>query len=761
LRVQRAVAAALLAVALSACLASPLPAQAPWIRRVLNMIRPAPAAETIEEKTEGADADGPPSIVLADNGDLRRRLDQVRQQIEGKHYTEAVGQLGRWLQDAEIRDFFLNRDDERRGGRSFQAEIRRLLSELPPEGKTAYRVQFEPIARGRLAAAVARNDESQLRDVALRFPELQAGDEAWYRLGHWLWDHGRPGAAAVCLERLAARSEAAAIFEPALTRLIDECRKRSAASSSTTAEDWPTYRGNPARNRRVAARAPFLAPRWTNPVCGDAHTQLAIERAWQAYREGTATSLPMLSSLAVGDLIFTRTACGVAAFDLETGRCRWRHPSDDDGDNTGLDRIVWQEPGGGALSADDECVYVLEEMRVAQADSGLPGQSLLSAREHFKSREGNLRWRVGGPDGGAEPRLAGALFLGPPLCWHDRLYVLVELNRVLSLAVLDRATGQRDWTQELAQIEGAASDDPLRLVAGAMPSISSEEIIVCPTSGGTVVALDLPTQSLLWAYRYARKAPGPAAESELLESGPRLDQFDRWLDATVAIGDGCVVVAPPESREIHCLDLRTGQPRWTKPRGEGMFVGCLTAEHAVIVGRRQVTALRLVDGAAAWKSAYRNKALPAGRGVLAGERYFLPLTSATIVEIDLATGTLAAEHKSPRELTAGNLIWHKGLFVSHSPFAIEAYDEQAWLIAHLREQLARDPRDTEALVRRGELELSSGRIPEAIADFRAAHEAAPSAKTRSRLVSALLEAVRLKLPASEKYAAELDALIGP
>jgi hypothetical protein len=47
---------------------------------------------------------------------------------------------------------------------------------------------------------------------------------------------------------------------------------------------------------------------------------------------------------------------------------------------------------------------------------------------------------VGGPDGGAEPRLAGALFLGPPLSWHDRLYVLIESNRVLSLAVLDRAT---------------------------------------------------------------------------------------------------------------------------------------------------------------------------------------------------------------------------------------------------------------------------------------------------------------------------------
>jgi outer membrane protein assembly factor BamB len=469
----------------------------------------------------------------------------------------------------------------------------------------------------------------------------------------------------------------------------------------------------------------------------------------------------MLSALAVGDLVFTRTARGVAAFDLETGGCRWRHPSDDDDENAGLDRIIWQEAGGGAFSADDESVYLLEEMRVVASESAIPGQGVLSAREHFGGRQGNLRWQVGGPDGGAEPRLAGALFLGPPLCYHDRLYVLLELKRVLSLAVLDRATGRRDWTQDLAQIEEAVPDDKLRLLGGATPSISSEEIIVCPTSGGAVVALDLPTQSLLWAYRYARKAPGPAAENELLDGVPRLDQFDRWLDATASIGNGCVVLAPPESRQIHCLDLKTGQPKWTKPRGDGMLVGCLTSEHAVILGRRQLTALRLADGAAAWTHTYRNKALPAGRGVLAGQRYFLPMTSAAILEIDLATGTLAAEHKSPRELPAGNLIWHKGLFLSQGPFALDAFDEREWLVAHVHEQLERDPRDPDALVRRGELEVSAGRITEAIAAFRAAHESAHSAKTRVRLVSALLEAVRLKLPESEKFAAELDDLIGP
>jgi hypothetical protein len=276
-----------------------------------------------------------------------------------------------------------------------------------------------------------------------------------------------------------------------------------------------------------------------------------------------------------------------------------------------------------------------------------------------------------------------------------------------------------------------------------------------------VVAVDLPTRSLLWSYRYARKAPGPAADSELPDSVPRADQFDRWLDATVTIGDGWVVLTPPESRDIHCLDLKTGELKWTKPRGDGMFVACLTGEHVVVAGRRQIAALRLIDGAAAWKSTYRDKAFPAGRGVLAGPRYFLPTTATTILEIDLATGTLAAEHKSPRELTAGNLIWHKGLFLSQSPFALDAFDERERLTIDIDARLQISPHDTGALVRRGEIELSAGHVAEAIAAFRTAHETSRSAKARSRLVSALLEAVRLKLPGSERFAEELDSLIGP
>ena len=778
-----------------------------------------PAADK-PEAPEAADNEDAPdetrSVVLPDNGDLRRKLDQVRQQIEGEHYADAARQLGLFLQDTTIHDFFLSRDDQRRDGRSFLAEIQRLLLELPASGRTAYREQFEAAARTRLNAAIAAGDEPSLRDVAVRFPETRAGDEALYRLGHFLRDHGRAPAAAACLERLLARPDAAASFEPALTLTIAACwartgeqqrardavvglrRRRSAtglqvagvsspglltdtgwadfldwnavpdsgANSATNpglktaGHDWPTFRGNPARNAAVAARPPFLAPRWSRQAAGNARTQLTIERSWQAYCDGSGTALPLLNPLAVGDLVFVRTARGVAAFDLGTGDCRWREPSDDNAENAGLDRIIWQEPAGGVFSVDEECVYLVEDIRSVDSDSKVLSDNMLSAREHFRSREGNLRWQVGGRDGGGEPRLAGMFFLGPPLAWQGGLYVLAESKGALSLVVLDRLTGRLSWSQELGLVEQRISDDLLRLIGGATPSISTEEIIVCPTSGGVVVALDLTTRSLLWAYRYVQRVPTQPASVDDSETAARLDQFDRWLDGTVSIAKGRVVLTPLESREIHCLDLSDGRPIWTKARDDGMFVACVTSDLAVVVGRSAVRAHRLHDGEIAWTLPLTGS-FPAGRGVFAGDRYYLPVTSAAVLEIELSSGTLAATHKSPRELPAGNLIWHNGLFVSQGPATLEVFDERETLVDQVRERLEQNPRDAEALLRKGELELSAGHIAEGITAFRAAYAAARSPKTKSRLIAALLDGVRQNLPGQDSLATELDTLLGP
>jgi hypothetical protein len=200
----------------------------------------------------------------------------------------------------------------------------------------------------------------------------------------------------------------------------------------------------------------------------------------------------------------------------------------------------------------------------------------------------------------------------------------------------------------------------------------------------------------------------------------------------------------------------------------------VTDDTVIVVGRSAVRARGLSDGEVNWTLALDGEQpglaaspssnagnFPAGRGVFALDRYYLPVTSAAVLEIELSTGRLAATHKSPRELTTGNLIWHRGLFVSQGPLALEVFDERESLVNQVRTQLERNPQDPETLVRRGELELSAGHVTEAITAFRTAHKTARSPKTRTRLIGALLDGVRHKLPDHESLVAELDMLIGP
>jgi hypothetical protein len=192
-----------------------------------------------------------------------------------------------------------------------------------------------------------------------------------------------------------------------------------------------------------------------------------------------------------------------------------------------------------------------------------------------------------------------------------------------------------------------------------------------------------------------------------------------------------------------------------------MFVACLTRDQVVVVGRKAVRAHSLNDGKIVWTLPLPEGAFPAGRGILADSRYLLPVTSAGILDIDLARGAVTAEHKSPREVPPGNLIWHRGMVISQSPQVLEVFDERERLIAEVDAALTADSGNAAALVRKGELESAAGRPAAAIAAFRAAHSSAPSPRTKSRLISALLEGVRRNLPNSEELSAELDRMIGP
>ena len=125
----------------------------------------------------------------------------------------------------------------------------------------------------------------------------------------------------------------------------------------------------------------------------------------------------------------------------------------------------------------------------------------------------------------------------------------------------------------------------------------------------------------------------------------------RWADASVTIAEGCVLLTPPESNQLHCINLIEGTLLWQKPRDDGLYVACVADGKAVVVGKSSVRAMKLADGEPAWSDGnlpLPSGSVPSGRGFFNGQRYHLPLSSAEVAVIDVPSGaSWPARNRAP------------------------------------------------------------------------------------------------------------------
>jgi hypothetical protein len=136
----------------------------------------------------------------------------------------------------------------------------------------------------------------------------------------------------------------------------------------------------------------------------------------------------------------------------------------------------------------------------------------------------------------------------------------------------------------------------------------------------------------------------------------------------------------------------------------------------ILAGRRSVWALKLADGAPAWDG--QTVQLPAGSspsgsGFLSGDYYYLPLSSAEVLAIDLAAGRTAHAYKSRRGVVPGNLVCYGGLVVSQRAGAVDLFHQLDALSKDVDRRLAAHADDPEALTQRGEILWDEGKLKEA------------------------------------------------
>ncbi len=587
---------------------------------------------------------------------------------------------------------------------------------------------------------------------------------------------------------------------------------------------WVMYRGSASRNGRSAGGLPLAQLNWSFRTTDSEGECEVIEQQRRQYIAQGIAALPGLHPLVVrhvglsdaGDAVYrdtvlARTPNSLMAIDAETGCGVWFYPPTGhnpsgtgdlsggahsgvpDGRSQELQKRTWEDAPYGQISTDGEFVFFVDDLATAGPKAGRTAVGFgpfglntgrLTAHNRLVAlrlaEEGKIAWSIDGETGliegngsrpAVEEELAGAFFLGPPLVRTGRLFTIAEIRGDIRLVVLHADSGRLLWTQQLCHIDlQTIQRSPTRRLAGATPSFS-DGILICPTSAGAVVAVDVATHSLLWGYQYLTLAAnkpsvGFGVVGPHTVKGPT-ELGSRWADATATIVDGRVLVTPvdvgsPGTEKLHCLNLLDGKLLWEKPREEMLYLACGHEGKVVMVGKSGLTALKLADGEVVWKAPLPTGSMPSGRGFYSDRFYFVPVTTAELVKIDLDTGKRIEQVETSGVL--GNLICYQDKVISHGVTLVSASYQVEPLRKIIAQRLSENPEDIWALSRRGELLLHAGNRTEALSVLRKACKLAPddpvvAAETKPLLIDALLDGLKEDFAANSHLVEEIESLL--
>ena len=346
-----------------------------------------------------------------------RQLDRARRLIADGRWSDAATLLDEML--AGDRDFFFRPQHGQATWRSIKAEAASLIGTLPPDGRSAYDLQFRARADRMLEQSIAAGDGAGIVAVARRWSHTPAGGRATMLAALESLDAGQPLAAAAWLERLSAGGDA---FEPtasvvkavawwragdrrAALAALEDARRRggttmrlggrevSLAFPAAHAAEWleaiagagsPTagrrdaeswmVRGDAARNARVDASRPLMVPRYRVPLTRHPEEARLLEKRRRLFADRDTPLLPAGTPLAVDGAILLRSPLGLLAVDFASGKRIWLRgaavdslASADGGDGEesradgvgGLDR-AFSDATCGAVSSNGRFVYAIE-----------------------------------------------------------------------------------------------------------------------------------------------------------------------------------------------------------------------------------------------------------------------------------------------------------------------------------------------------------------------------------------------------------------
>ena len=571
------------------------------------------------------------------------------------------------------------------------------------------------------------------------------------------------------------------------TKLVDELSNQTPLIDNILVDAWMTSGGTPERNATSTVGMPLPNPRWIERIHGSSKEEEVLNGVAAAVRQQRKVLLPKFELRVINDLVLMKTTDnGVFARDFATGRLKWRFyfhnaPVDLNNGNFGgvgdgtdsvsmeLKNRVWGSSAFGNFSCDSQRFYFVstsDEQPINSTAIFNFARPFTSTTNYLEgvglAKEGSILWRIGGENGNAEPKLAGAYFLGPPLVFEDHLYTLVEINGETRLAVLEPETGKLLWQQQLLQTQNAVStQDSVRRAMALSPTIS-DGVIVCPTGFGAIVAVDMQSRSLRWAKTYAsNRAPVINSFRGAFQTEDGYDPLEeRWHEPLVIAHQGAAIITPPDSNLLLCLDILTGESKWKtqfESRLNGRYVVGVNNTCVVVAGSTELYAYRLDGTKMAWRLPFPKGQTCAGRGLWLGSSVLIPLSNQQVIKVDSTTGELldAVTVNTP----LGNLFAYKEQLLSATPTAVSVFYTRESLERDIQARTLKDPNDTWSLNQQSQIALAAGNAAGAVDMLEKSFNIDPEkAETRFLLVETLLKAIELDFDKYQALAQKYDTV---
>lgn len=615
--------------------------------------------------------------------------------------------------------------------------VRRLLSNLPESAQRLYELQMEDRAESQLREALVEKKIDDVLSVALCFPGTDASRTALRHLISRHMDASEWRSAIGAIRQLQADPATSRASQARLNEQLAFCL--SAIKPLENQQELPaTFDRSDTSDSKTSARdiallanvvPQFESPFWNVNFHDTPEWRATVPPAILEHAEQSIPVLPRARPVVHGNQLLVRSSTGIMALDRTTGARVWQQ-SATSGTQFGAERAPYVPSLRGLLaqslareiqldSVHSQLVTFGELVCYAEAGSdGLTNSARTPNSQPFDSRlpiaaanqlvareikTGKPAWLVTGQTLGNDIKQENqtAFFLGVPTVVDDQLFGVAQINDDVLLYVLDVA-GELQWKCKLAT---TSRKGPVELDwrSFACPVSVTDGVAVCATNAGVVVAVDLLSRNVRWAFRYERDDARISGDALQQTNRPNRESFQGWrearlipysieprthVDANQLLAAEqvdevrqAVLFAGPDQNGLVSLDVSTGRLIWSRPVESPSPIELIDVQDdsVFVLARHHVESINATSGKKQWQI---DAPEPAGRGVVLRQSavgkaddqrfvYVYPTVDTRIALVDLTNPRVL--RSVPGLSPAVNLTIADGQLIAHSLDQVTAW----------------------------------------------------------------------------------------